>query len=253
MNAIEKKHGYSIVEMPFEYDGKHVYGQIYVPDAGNTKYPTVILAHGYSASHLSLSHFADYFAQAGFACYVFDFCGGGPNSRSDGKMEEMSVLTEVDDLNAVIDFVKTVDIVDADHLFMLGESQGGLVSALIAAKRPDDIRSLILFYPAFMIPEVCRNWKGKTLPPFAAQFEGRYIDDGATVYAYRESAAYPNNVLIVHGDQDELVDLKYAKQAEEIYRSAELQIISGGHHGFNGAMAVPIAEHTVEFMRRNLD
>ena len=36
--------------------------------------------------------------------YVFDFNGGGLGSRSDGKMTEMSVLTEAADLEVVLDY-----------------------------------------------------------------------------------------------------------------------------------------------------
>lgn len=44
----------------------------------------------------------------GFATYNFDFCGGGFGSRSAGTMLEMSVLTEAEDLNAIIDHFKAV-------------------------------------------------------------------------------------------------------------------------------------------------
>lgn len=46
----------------------------------------------------------------------------------------MSVITETGDLNAVIEQVKNWDWVDKENIFLIGESQGGCVSALVAAK-----------------------------------------------------------------------------------------------------------------------
>lgn len=60
-------------------------------------------------------------------------------------------MTEVADLNAVVDMIKTLDFVDTDNIFLLGRSQGGFVSALTAAQREDDIQGMVLFYPAFVI------------------------------------------------------------------------------------------------------
>ena len=45
----------------------------------------------------------------------------------------MSVLTEVNDLETVIDYVSTMPYVNKDKIFLMGWSQGGFVSALVAA------------------------------------------------------------------------------------------------------------------------
>ena len=43
--------------------------------------------------------------------------------NSDVDFMDMTVMTEKEDLSAVMDFVKTKDFVDQDHLFLLGQSQ----------------------------------------------------------------------------------------------------------------------------------
>ncbi len=50
--------------------------------------------------------------------------GGSLNGNSDGDFMDMTVMTEKEDLSAVMDFVKTKDYVDQDHLFLLGQSLG---------------------------------------------------------------------------------------------------------------------------------
>ena len=77
--------------------------------------------------------------------------------NSDVDFMDMTVMTEKEDLSAVMDFVKTKDYVDQDHLFLLGQSQGGLVSALTAADRKDDVAAMILIYPAFCIADNARE------------------------------------------------------------------------------------------------
>lgn len=62
--------------------------------------------------------------------YCFDFYGGCKGSKSGGSMLEMSIFTERDDLSAVIGHVKTLDVVDQENLFLLGESQGGCVAGI---------------------------------------------------------------------------------------------------------------------------
>ena len=47
--------------------------------------------------------------------------------------------------------LKKQSFVDAEQIFLLGASQGGVVSAITAAEHTDEIRGLILLYPAFVL------------------------------------------------------------------------------------------------------
>ena len=78
---------------------------------------------------------------SGLQVYVFDFCGGSKKSRSGGTMLEMSIFTERDDLNAVIDFIAARPEVDKKNLFLLGESQGGCVSGITAPSHMDQLKA----------------------------------------------------------------------------------------------------------------
>lgn len=90
-------------------------------------------------------------AARGYVVYCFDFCGGSPGSRSDGTTLELSVFTEQADLEAILAMAQGLDFVDPDRIFLLGTSQGGAVSAITAAEHADEIRGLILLYPAFVL------------------------------------------------------------------------------------------------------
>ena len=71
--------------------GKKIRGRIYLPENRDRKLPIVIFCHGFGSNFRELMHHGDGFAEAGICCLFFDFCGGGPESVSDGSMEEMTV------------------------------------------------------------------------------------------------------------------------------------------------------------------
>ncbi len=117
-----------------------IYGVIYIPQGNEEKMPTVIFSHGFGGTHSVGTQYAEALAREGYVVYCFDFCGGSPDSRSDGSTLEMSLFTERDDLEAVIDMIQELDYVDSDNLFLMGTSQGGAVSAITAAANQEEIR-----------------------------------------------------------------------------------------------------------------
>ena len=50
---------------------------------------------------------------------------------------------------------------------------------------------------------------------------------------YANIGTYPNDIIILHGTNDFLVDIKYSEQAVAKYPSAVLYPIQCGSHGFN--------------------
>lgn len=121
------------------------------------KLPIAIVCHGFMANQQTVRQYARVLAKIGYCAYCFDFCGGSvpPLGRSDGATTDMSVLTEVQDLEAVIRYAQSLPYT-SDTLLLMGCSQGGMVSALTAAKHPDAVDRLVLFYPAFCIPDDAR-------------------------------------------------------------------------------------------------
>ena len=102
-------------------NGQKIAGKAYFAGV-DKKYPTVIFAHGFGSNYRDLEHHGAGFAESGINCIFFDFCGGGLKSLSDGKMTQMTVLTEAEDLIEVISQVQQMENVDSDQLFIQGES-----------------------------------------------------------------------------------------------------------------------------------
>lgn len=167
--------------------------------------------------------------------------GGSNGSRSDGSPLEMSVFTEKADLEAVLAMIQSLDNVDTDNIFLMGTSQGGMVSAMAGAAHSDEVKGMMLLYPAFCIPEDARARYASvdevpdTVSFFSWLTVGRnYVTDVWDYDVYADVTTYDKDLLILHGDRDGIVDISYSERAAEQYPSAELKVISGAGHGFSG-------------------
>ena len=245
-----------VEELWLESEGKKIYGKMYLPGEEKDSYPAVILSDGFNSNCMLNEGYAESFAKKGYAAYIFDFCGGSPSTKSDGVTTEMSVLTEYQNLSDVMDQVKALDYVDGSQLFLFGLSQGGFVSAYTAAQRPDDVKGLILFYPAFVLQEEYFEKYDSVDAIPDEEFESMGVPLGA-IYAkdarsfdiYEEIGKYKGDVLICHGDKDTLVPLSYSEKAVEVYDSAELKVIQYGEHGFQGKLVKEATGYCVEFLQ----
>lgn len=180
------------------------------------------------------------FASRGYVAYAFDFCGGSADSQSDGDTLDMTVFTEVEDLEAVLTEISALSYVDKTQVYLFGTSQGGLVSALVANDHPESVKGMMLLYPAFNIPDLIRSQYAskddipETLSSFGGAPSGRAFAE--TLYdfdPYAHIAAYKGNVIILHGTSDFIVNPEYSERAAEVYASCELHLIEGANHGFN--------------------
>ena len=249
---------YSETEMEFVRDGKKIYGKLFLPK-GTGKYPAVIIGHGFGGNLSYTEPYARMLAKNSIAAYAFDFIGGGYGSRSDGKLTEMSVLTEAADMSVVLDGIAALPEIDETNLFVMGESQGGFVATYAAATRSEDVRGLIALYPAYVlqddawertpdpdsIPETM-NLMGVTI--------GRiYNTDAMSFDIYDLMPAFDRNVLIIHGTNDGIAPISYSERAAEVFPSAELVRIDGAGHGFYGANEKYAAELAVQFIKDNLN
>lgn len=229
-------------------DGLTIRGTEYRPEGDNL--PIAVVSHGFMANSMTVVQYAKLLARMGYAAYCFDFCGGCVLiGQSDGATTDMSVITETKDLKAVIDYACGLSYTDESNITLMGCSQGGFVSSLVAAELDEKISNLILFYPAFSIPDDAR--KGKMM---FAEFDpenipetidcgpmklGRcYVADVIELNPFEEIVSYSGDVLIVHGTADSIVDVSYAERAYESYNArngdgqTELQIIDSAGHMF---------------------
>lgn len=234
------EYDYTSKEISCNIGSQSIYGVAYIPEKDG-KLPLVIFAHELCNTHTAGIDYAERLAAAGIAAYTFDFRGGSAGSQSDGKTTEMPIMTEADDLNAVINCAKDWDFVDSEKIVLLGGSQGGAAAAVTAARSEDEIAGLVLLYPAFVAyDEVHAQFDSLEDVPDEFNFLGwirvgkNYVSDIWDYDNYGEMKNYKKPVLLIHGDRDSTVDVSYSERAAESYPDAALYVIKGAGHGFYG-------------------
>lgn len=248
--------GVTSEELWCQRGSNRIYGIMYRPENASGRLPLVIISHGFGGSHSFGSPYAEALAAKGYLCYTFDFCGGGNSSRSDGSTTEMSIFTERADLEAIIDQMKQRQDVDASRITLMGESQGGMVSAITASDRVSDIHDIILFYPALCIPDDAKNrYPSFSDVPERSSLWGVQI--GRTYYeglydfdVYAEIQKFEKPVLLLHGDRDDIVNISYAERAAQTYKDVEYHIMSGAGHGFSGSSQTQAINYAAAFLSK---
>lgn len=205
----------------------------------------IILSHPFMSNQKVMKKYAEALAQKGYVAFTYDFCGGAMFGKSDGAFRDMSIDTEKDDLKAVIRYVDSLSYVDGSQLILLGASQGGFVSCLVASECQERLRKLILLYPALCIPENAQSGKmlmitfdpnhiQETIKSGPFKFSAKYPESAINIdiYAVIQSLQLP--IRIIHGTADRIVDVEYARKAVTYMQnsSSDLVTIDGAGHGF---------------------
>lgn len=241
-------------EIELDNQGQRIYGIAYIPDTENEKVPLVVCAHGLGGSYRSNAAYAEQLASHGLAAYCFDFRGGG-GLRSDGDTTEMSVMTEVSDLEVIMDAASGWDFVDENKIVLLGTSQGGITSAIAAARHTDKISGLVLMYPAFLVHDaVHEQFDSLEDVPDTYHFNwitaGRpYAEDMWDYDVYEEIGNYTDKVLLMHGSADGIVPISYSDWAAEVYEDVEYYVIDGAGHGFDGTAFDEAVRHIFDYLQ----
>jgi len=228
-------------------EGLTIRGTHYRPEGENL--PIAIVSHGFMGCQALSWNYTHALASVGYAAFCYDFCGGSApgTGLSDGKSTDMSVLSEVKDLEAVIAYARSLPYT-SNEVLVMGCSQGGFVSGLAAAKPENAISKLVMFYPALCIPDDARagrmlfaKFDPSNIPEIidcGPMLLGRqYAAEMINVDAFEAISPYKGDVLIVHGTDDKVVDVAYGRKAAEAYESTapgrtKLVIIEDGAHGF---------------------
>lgn len=249
-------------------DGLMIRGAQYLPIdfQEGKKYPAVIISHGFTGIYPDVEDFCRDFARIGYAAFCYSFCGGSrfdaeENVKSEGKTTDMTILTEVSDLLAVKEYVRTLPYTDNTNLVLLGFSQGGFVSGLAAAKCPDEISKLILVFPALCIPDHARrgclggaSYDACNVPAeidCGKMILGKIFHDTVVeMDPYLELSAYKGPVLILQGLEDQIVDSSYAVRAQANYEKGQchLQLIRQMGHGYDDGQQKSLFDSMRQFL-----
>lgn len=191
------------------------------PQSGETR-SVVVFLHGYGANGADLLGLADPLAEhlpdtLFLAPDAPEACAGAPMGFQwfpipwiDGSSQEEAeagLMHAAEDLNAYLDSVMVDEDVLPEQVALVGFSQGTMMSLHVAPRREDAVAGVVGFSGRLMMPDL--------------------LDDDAV--------SYPP-ILLVHGDQDDVVPPQSLPEAAEALQNAGFKevfahVMKGTAHG----------------------
>lgn len=210
--------------------GQDVVGTLQLPDGEAA--PVVLLLHGFTGSRDELvteavpdgvfGHAANLLADAGYASLRIDFRGSG-DSVADMNFAQTTFETQVADGLAALDWLAQAPQVDADRLFVIGWSQGGLVATAVVGRSGETVDAAALWAAASMPVETFTGLLGDAAMaegaaaapdapvtvtlPWGAEIDlnGAYFAGLTSFDAAAEIASYGGPLFVAQGTLDTTV------------------------------------------------
>ncbi|WP_237568005.1 alpha/beta hydrolase [Mycolicibacterium lacusdiani] len=138
--------GYDTTPVSFWSEGTRCAGVLYRPSGATGPLPCVVLAHGFSGTmDWIVPDFARRFAAGGIAALIFDYRHLG---ASDGLPRQLiSSSRQRADLRRAVEYVRSLEGIDANRIALWGTSLGGSHVLEVAASDPS-IAAVVANVPA---------------------------------------------------------------------------------------------------------
>lgn len=223
-------------------DGLNLAAKVSFPD--QDQYDVAILAYGFVGMmdpkvNDLLPVLAQKLQALGIGTVRFDFNGHG---LSDGPLARMSIYNELEDYEAIMEYV--LELPQLRHLYLIGHSQGGVLSAMMAGFYPDKVDKLVLMSSAATLVDDAKlgTCMGVDYDPDKVPVEldfgdfkvnGWYFRTAKFINTYEVAANYQGPVLIIHGQDDQIVNNYASTRFHAIYKHSELHLIPESDHGLH--------------------
>lgn len=249
MNLISKKNIYLENK-----ETKGFLADIFYSDT-QKKLPLVVFVHGYKGykDWGAWDLMAQKFAEAGFFFVKFNFSHNGTSIDDPDHFTDLESFgknnysKELSDLGVVIDHFIQNPQVDPEKVILIGHSRGGGIS-IIKTFEDERINGLITLASVdtldrFPQGDFFENWKkegvyyalnGRTKQemPHYYQFYENYEQNIHRFDVERAAEMAKAYMLIIHGTEDEAVDVKHAEHLHILNPNSELFLIENGNHTF---------------------
>ncbi len=222
--------------------------------------PVAILLHGLATDQRWCDDIAWILAEHGIASVRLDFGGTG---RSDGRQEDMTVSSEVDDTLAILDLVESFSFTDQDNIFLVGKSMGGVDAVLAAQRRPGEIKAMCLWYPGFGVTDAVQHgfllgqFFDPDNPPDSVTAAGytfgkAFLEETAKLDYTDACRSYSGPVMILHGDRDFIAPITFSFEMSQVFQDCTLKVVPGGYHGFWGFQELDALNSMLEFFQNQI-
>lgn len=209
-----------------------------IPSVEKSKYPTVILAHGFGVRKEEGGMFdeiAKRLSETGILVYRFDFSGCG---ESEGDYSQTSLTKLKNDLKEILRFVRNQEKVDGTKVGILAQSFGTSVTValepdvkaiILMGSLSEPIKSFSEYFGEGYNPEgvsVIRRSNGRTTrvgPQFWKDFNNHNL--------LKSIKNIKCPILFIHGSEDEKVPLSQMEAYFDVANDLKKKIIlEGAYH-----------------------
>lgn len=215
--------------------------------------PFVVIMHGFTGNKNEnlLVQISEGLQERGIGSVRFDFNGHG---ESDGPFEEMTIGNEIADAKAVLAAVRQLDWVDSRRIGLLGHSQGGLITGLLAGELgAAQIKAIVQLAPAGNISEMAKQgemlgtrFDVENLPEYVMVWNhkvGRpYLEYAIQCDAYGMAGKYKGRACVIHGSKDTAVPWEYGKRFADGYAQGKWVLMPDDGHGLRKHRAQTLGE-----------
>lgn len=227
------------------YQGKNMIGMLHIPDTMDVK-PWVVTIHGFADTkveqHRMFVKIARRLAKHGIGVLRVDLLGSGD---SEGDFEDMTVLGEIEQTLAVIEWLRSQPELKVSDIGLLGYSLGGCVSACAAA-RDGRIKTLVLWAPVatpqydmmnyFGLENVYRALSGAVVcAPDGDAVNSLFFEGLDKINPIEEISNMDQPILLVQGTMDQAIVPFNAHRYKSCFRNEQSRVhyIEGAGHRFD--------------------
>lgn len=190
----------------------------------------------------------------GIATFRFDFLGTG---ESDLNFKEMTFKDELACARLILEEALKMD--NCSEIYVLGHSMGGAIASELAKLYPKAISKMVLWAPAFNLPEALDYLTGKV----EANEEGLYdhngyeisqefVDDLLARDFYQDLNIYQNELLVIHGTEDTTVPFDISKRyISKFNDKLQFVAIKDANHNFDQVKQIKeVLKLSLEFLSK---
>lgn len=250
-------------------DGQQIFGILHRPTKCKPA-PVVIILHGFASSKHGSNRcyvaLAEKFSKAGIASLRFDFRGSGD---SEGTLSDITLNDLVSDSVTAMEYLESIDGIDAKKMGLFGASLGGSIAVLanalvqqakaIALWAP--VASGELWYRDFLKQnpehvdsdpsEVLSSYRGVKLHP-------EFRDQFARMFAYKMTVHLKDlPILHMHGEKDATVSIAhqdaFRQTCAPINQQARFVTYPHGEHSLGFSLNFPeVLVESVNWFKKHL-
>lgn len=202
------------------------------------KHPVCLIFHGFTGqktgTKFSYVQLARMLEAKEIATFRFDFLGSG---ESDGNFVDMTFQDELSCARVILE--ETLKMENCSEIYVLGHSMGGAVASELAKLYPDQIKKMVLWAPAFNLPDALDYLTGKvarakTYDHNGYEISDKFVQDILKRDFYQDLDIYQNQLLIIHGTKDTTVPYEISNRYKNLFHpDCQFVSIEGGNHNFD--------------------